>query len=95
MEKLVMKMNGIIDAWKERHDIFSVISQRFTLEDRLLCFDGRPICFVDSSTEILSAEFDSDGISYYLDHDRGILLCFEWPDEEPPAVSSVSLVYIL
>lgn len=95
MESIVLSMNNILNQWKQQHDIFTAISSEFTIEDGSLCFEHHSLCHVDEGLILTYSAFDSESIQFFFSQSRSIIICIDWPEDQPPVLSSVSFVYFL
>lgn len=89
MENLIKTMNEVLNEWKGIYLPNSNFNLSFSESpDGFLCFNGKELCKAEN-LEVLSADFSSLNISFYFKSDRFIEIEIEWPEEEPPYISSV------
>ena len=60
----------------------------------MLCFASRQLCKA-GDLQLISADFDAESITFFINHNRVIELHVDWPEDLPPAVTSVGIVYTL
>lgn len=95
MDPIVLSLNHILNQWKQQFDIFSAISSEFSVEDGSICFEHYPLCHAGNGLVLISSEYDSESIQFYFSQNRSIRVAIDWPEDQPPVVSSVSFVYML
>ena len=95
MNSFIDSLNAMLIAWKKEHDIFNAISLTFHDCNGFLCFGVLPLCKLDEDLQVEGAEASNEGISIFLNNKRSILISFVWPEDEPPQVELVCLIYRL
>lgn len=95
MNSFIDSLNGLLMGWKKEHDLFDAVSLSFHECNGFLCFRDLALCKLDDTLELEGAEASTEGISFYLNGKRSILITFIWPEDETPQVELVSLIYRL
>jgi len=93
MSNLVSSMNDVLEDWKKEHDLFHAIPFAFSIESGWLCFHKHMLCPAEEDLLFVSAEFDTETISFFFNTGRSVSLHIAWPEDLPPEIGSVSVNY--
>lgn len=92
MNPVILSMNDILTQWKKDFDLFSAVSFEFSVDQGFVCFGNYPICKEDALQGLDYSNYDSESIDFFFDHNRSIVVSVAWPEDEPPAVSSIAYI---